>query len=292
MSRRLLITGGSSYLGQHLVPLALEQAERQGWEELIYTYYTRDPLGLPQGERLDVRDEAAVYALVRRFRPDAIIHTAGSNRGDDMAATIRRGAENITAAAAEQEARLVHISTDVIFDGQHAPYREEDPPAPIHAYGHAKHDAEKIVGSYANHVIVRTSLIYSLQLVDRGTEWVVNALQAGEPVTLFTDQMRNPIEAGALSRALLELVELEFAGRLHVAGAQRLSRADFALRMLDWWRVEPAADPTFGPCDPNRWPLDCTLDTTRAQALLATHLPGVDEVVLSAGAKAAQSFGI
>ena len=282
---RLLITGGSSYLGEHLVPLALQHAARQE-AEVIYTYYSRDPLALPQGERLDVRDEAAVRSLVRRFQPDAIIHTAGSNRGEDMAATIRKGAKNITAAAAEQKARLIHISTDVVFDGQQAPYREEDPPAPLHAYGRAKSDAEAIVGSYDDHVIVRTSLIYGLRLLDRGTEWVVNALKAGEPVTLFTNQIRNPVEANALSRACLELTGLDYVGRLHVAGAQPLSRAEFTLRMLDWWGVEARTGLGYGPCDPEKWPLDCTLDISRAQALLETHLPGVDEAILNAGGKA------
>ena len=112
------------------------------------------------------------------------------------------GTRHITQAAASCGARLVHISSDVIFNGREAPYAESAEPAPLHAYGRAKAEAEKIAAAYANHAIVRTSLIYGLRLMDRGTAWMVEALRAGEPVTLFTDQIRNPVWAQQLEPGL------------------------------------------------------------------------------------------
>lgn len=278
---RLLITGGSSYLGQHLVPLAL-----RGEYEVFYTFYSHDPLSLPQGQYLDVRDETAVHALVDALRPHVIVHTAGSNRpAATMDAVIRRGAAHITEAAAACAARLVHISTDVVFDGREAPYREADAPAPLHDYGRAKAAAERLVSQHPDHVIVRTSLIYGLEKMDRGTAWIRDALRASQPVTLFTDQVRNPVWAISLSQACLELASLDCVGVLHVAGGQRLSRAEFALRMLDWWGVEGRGALRFGRCDADRWPLDCTLHTGRARALLQTPLPGVDTVLATRGAR-------
>ena len=120
---------------------------------------------------------------------------------------------------------------------------------------------------------MRTSLLYGLEKMDRGTEWVVQAIRRGEPVTLFTDQFRNPILVTALAAALLELAEHTYTGILHVAGAQRVSRADYTLRLLRWWGVEPGKHVTLGPSDGDRWPLDTTLDISRAQALLKTPLP-------------------
>lgn len=277
---RLLITGGSSYLGQHLVAQArrLPGVERA----LCYTYYDNDPLRGPEGRRLDVRNGEAVRRLIDAFRPDVIVHTAGSNRpAETMDAVIRQGAEHVTEAASRHAARLIHISTDIIFDGRHAPYREEDRPQPLHAYGRAKAAAEGIVAGYAQHVIVRTSLLYGLEKMDRGTEWVVQAIRRGEPVTLFTDQFRNPILVTALAAALLELAEHTYTGILHVAGAQRVSRADYTLRLLRWWGVEPGKHVTLGPSDGDRWPLDTTLDISRAQALLKTPLPGIDALLPS-----------
>lgn len=275
---RLLITGGSGYLGQHLVPIAQPQVSA-----LAYTYFSHDPLGWPQGHRLDVRDEQATLQLVADFRPDAIIHAAGSNEPAEMMdEVIRHGTEHIVAAARAVGARLVHLSTDVVFDGRDAPYREEDRPAPIHAYGRAKAAAEATVAAYSQHVIVRTSLIYSLTLMDRGTAWIATSLAAGKPVTLFVDQLRNPVWAPALSSACLELTQSAYCGILHVAGSQRLSRADYAVRLLEWWHIEDRTSLSFGPGDPDRWPGDTTLDISRARALLQTSLPGVDAVLAAA----------
>lgn len=277
-TKRILITGGSSYLGQHLVPRAL--ARTASAQDVVYTTYSRDPLALPNGRQLDVRDGEAVATLLDEVRPDVIIHAAGSNRPrETMEAVIRQGAAWMSGAAARHKARLIHISTDVVYDGRDAPYRESDPPTPLHAYGRAKADAEATVARHPDHVIVRTSLIYGLEKMDRGTEWMVEALQAGRPVTLFTNQMRNPIWVEALSDALLELAENGYRGILHVAGSQRLSRAAFGVKMLDWWGISRRKTLSFGPADGERWPLDCTLEIGRARQALRTPLPGVDDVL-------------
>ncbi len=275
---RLLITGGSGYLGRHLVPLAVEQARA-----LVHTYYSNEPPGVPGERWLDVRDGDAVMALMSAFHPDVIIHAAGSSGRPAMSEVIELGVQHVTAAARRVGARLIHLSTDVVFDGRQGPYREEDRLRPIHDYGRAKAQAEEIVARHADHVIVRTSLIYGLQQMDHGTSWLVDRLRKKEPVTLFVDQMRNPIWAISLSKACLELAGHDYRGILHVAGSQMLSRAEFGVRMLDWWGVSERSTLSFGPGDGERWPADCTLDISRAQALLATPLPGVDEVLRAHG---------
>jgi dTDP-4-dehydrorhamnose reductase len=275
MTRRLLITGGSGYLGRHVARRAAT-----AWDgEFVYTTYSRDPLGRPQGVALDVRDGPAVARLVREFAPDAIIHTAGSNTTPDMTAVIVEGTAHVAAAAQAAGARLIHLSTDSIFDGTAAPYDETAQPAPLHDYGRAKAAAEALVAAHANAVIVRTSLIYGLQEMDNGTAWMAAALRAGQPVTLFTNQWRNPVWVDSLARACLELVAHSYRGVLNVAGRQAMSRADFGLRLLDWWGVAERASLALGPDESGRWPLDCRLDVGRATQLLRTPLPGVDEVL-------------
>lgn len=269
---RVLITGGSGYLGQHLTPLAQQH-------EVVYTYFSDDPLNLPGGIRLDVRYRDAVLALLRDFRPNVVIHTAGSNRSPDMENVIIAGTRHVVEAAAAIGARLIHLSTDVIFDGTAGPYVESAEPTPIHAYGRAKQSAEAIVRTHPAHVIVRTSLIYGLEMMDNGTQWLVESLRAAQPVTLFDNQWRNPVWAVSLSNALLELAALEFTGVLNIAGEQAMSRAGFGLRMLDWWGVTERARLTIGAGDPQRWPADCRLDLSLAQTVLQTPLPGVDAVL-------------
>ncbi len=274
---KLLITGGGGYLGQHLVPVALET------QDVAYTYFSNDSLALSNGYQLDVRDATAVTRLITTLNPQTIIHTVGSNRGTNMQEVIQTGTHNIAQSAQSVDARLIHLSTDVVFNGDKAPYAENDPPQPMHDYGRAKATAEKIVSQYANHVIIRTSLIYGLKLMDRGTEWITQALAANKPVTLFTNQRRNPVWAETLSLACLELANNDFTGILHVAGNQEVSRADFALRMLDWWGVTNRDTLTVGEGDASRWPADCTFDLGLATAVLDTPLLGVDAVLTNFG---------
>ncbi|MFN2205995.1 MAG: SDR family oxidoreductase [Candidatus Promineifilaceae bacterium] len=270
---RLLITGGSSYLGQFLVPMAMEQ------HQTSYTYYTHNPLTTPSAYPLDLRDSTAVNNLVNQLQPEIIIHTAGSNRPADMVNVIVNGTRHIAKAAEAVGARLIHISTDVVFNGQDAPYAEDAPPTPIHAYGRAKAEAETFAAKHPDCAIIRTSLIYSLRMMDHGTAWLVNALHHKKPVTLFSDQRRNPVWADTLSLSCLELATNDYRGVLHVAGEQVLSRAEFGLRMLDWWDIEERSSLTISTSDHTKWPADCTFDLSRAKSVLNTPLPGVDEVL-------------
>ena len=233
---------------------------------------------MASGERVDVRQATAVAQLVSTFHPDVIIHTVGSNRPDDMTAVIEEGTQHIVWAAEQEGARLIHISTDALFDGQSPPYDENAQPTPMTEYGRAKARAEAIVSQYANHVIVRTSLIYGLHHMDHGTAWMSKALAEGKPVKLFNNQIRNPVWVETLSRACLELAENAYVGILNVAGRQALTRAEFALRLLDWWHIQTRATLTIGPGEGN-WPLDCRLNVARATAVLQTPLLGVDEVL-------------
>ncbi|MGB1249249.1 MAG: SDR family oxidoreductase [Candidatus Promineifilaceae bacterium] len=269
---KLLITGGSSYLGQHLVPLACQT------HEVLYSYFSNDPLALDNGVALDVRDSAAVSTLVAQYQPDAIIHLAGSNRTPDMANVIVMGAQNMVAAAQSADAKLIHLSSDVVFDGSAAPYDESAETAPVHAYGRAKADAEKIIATYSNHVIVRTSLIYSLRLIDNGTRWMRQAIAENNPPTLFNNHYRNPIYADDLSLACLELAGNTVTGRINLVGAQTVLRSGFARKLLTHWGV-PIHSVKDAPDETGRFPKDLRMEIKRAQAVLQTRLRGVDEVL-------------
>ena len=107
---------------------------------------------------------------------------------------------------------------------------------------------------------------------------MVNALRSGERVTLFTDQLRNPVWANTLSLACLELAQNSFTGVINVAGRQAMSRAELGLKLLGWWDVMDRATLVTGTSDPEQFPQDCRLDLTLAEQLLTTPMLGVDEV--------------
>jgi dTDP-4-dehydrorhamnose reductase len=270
---KLVITGGSGYLGRRLVRQAAESHDTH------YTYFTNDPLKQPYGVCVDLRDDKVLLNLIKSFRPEVIIHTAGSDRSPDSDNLIRSAAENVTSAARAVSARLIHLSTDVLFDGRQAPYDEAALPAPLHDYGRAKATAEAFVKENENHVIVRTSLVYGLDEMDHATTGLVAELRAGKAVCLFTDQRRNPVWIETLARACLEVAENDTTGVLNIAGRQVLSRAEYGLRMLDWWDIKERATLSFGTSDGEKWPRDCELDIAKATEVLQTPLWGVDEVI-------------
>jgi len=242
----LFVTGASGYLGSELLRRT-------------------DAVGSSSAD-VDIRDAAAVGALFDRVRPDAVIHTA--YRRDDRATTFD-GAVNVAAAAAG--ARLVHLSTDVVFDGEKgAPYVEDDEPSPLTAYGRAKADAERaVLTMHRGALVVRTSLIYG------GAQPGPQERLAADPdASFFTDEVRCPIQVGDLADALIELAATGLSGVLHVAGADRLSRHEFA-ELLAGRAVRAASMADSGVVRPR----DCTLAIERARGLLRTRLRGAREVL-------------
>jgi dTDP-4-dehydrorhamnose reductase len=245
---RLLVTGGSGYLGSELV-------RRSG------------AVGLSSRDA-DVRDAGAVERVFAEHRPDAVIHTAYLQSGPGFREINLEGSANVARAAAVLGARLVHVSTDVVFDGREGrPYVESDTPRPLTRYGRSKATAEAAVDAeHADALIVRTSLIYG------GPTPSKHEIAACDPENVFfTNELRNPIQVGDLAEALLELVELDVSGPLHVAGADGVSRCEFA-------RLVAGHDVRCGLAPETR-PLDCRLDSSRAQRLLRTRLRGVRDVL-------------
>ncbi|MFW6115422.1 MAG: SDR family oxidoreductase [Chloroflexota bacterium] len=289
----ILVTGGSGYLGRWVVCLA-----RPSWD-VTATFLTQTPRAPGvHWRRLDVRDQPAVAALIDELQPSAVVHTAALNpgQGTEFEPTNAAGTRHVARAAAAVGARLIHVSTDVLFDGQKGSYTEEDSPSPITPYGRSKALAEEAVhASGADAVIVRTSLLYGpaadapqppareqgWRRWDRQTRWVVGDLQAHKPVRLFTDELRCPVWVESLASALLELAAHPYRGVLHVAGPQDLSRYAFGVRLARVHGVDPAGiTPALSRESGLIRPLDCTLDSSRAQTLLRTPLPGVDEILI------------
>jgi dTDP-4-dehydrorhamnose reductase len=271
-SRRLLVTGGSGYLGGAVVGLA----EAAGWDPVGTSFRT------PGLVRLDVRDAAAVDRLVAAVRPDCVVHTAYLQDGPEAWATNVDGSANVARAAAAAGARLVHVSTDLVFDGAAGrPYREDDPVGPVIDYGRSKAAAEAAVAAAdARAVLVRTSLIYGGGTLSGHERRILEVADGRAELAFFTDELRCPVCAGDLARALIALADMPVSGPLHVAGADGVSRHEFARLVAEANGRRGVRLPTAlaAQIAPGR-PRDCRLDCSRAAALLGGPLRGVREVL-------------
>jgi dTDP-4-dehydrorhamnose reductase len=278
MNKRLLITGGSGYLGSHLIRAALAE----GWQ-VFATYHTR-PFAPPRGTAvpLDLRDPEKTRAVVRNIHPRAVIHTACSNRGEQPFAIVP-AAQSLASAAHEFGWRLVHVSSDMVFDGEQAPYADGSPPNPLSSYGRAKAEAETLVSQLdPSAVIVRPSLIWGLDPIDHQTRWLVDGVKRREPVTLFTDEYRCPIHVLDLCAALLELATRpDVGGAMNTGGTQSLSRWDFGLKLLYALRLPAVPYLVRGTAQAAGLdrPRNLTMISARAEQLLKTKLRGVDDVL-------------
>ncbi|HEY7342917.1 MAG TPA: SDR family oxidoreductase [Ktedonobacterales bacterium] len=269
---RLLITGASGTLGSNLARMA----QRQGWD-VSGTYYTAPPLLSGQWHRLDVRDRDAVMSLIRQTRPDVIVHTAYIYRGEALWATTADGAAYVALAAQEAGVRLVHISSDAVFDGTSNPYTEAARPNPITPYGAAKAAAETAVSAIAPQgAIVRTSLIISREPLDPQTRLVLDLAAGRHTGHLFTDQYRCPIGASDLAGAVLELAANDFAGVLNVAGADAITRYDLGCLIARAYQLDATqlAGATVATLT-TPTVADVRLDSSLARSLLKAPLRGI-----------------
>ena len=246
------MTGGCGFLGSRVA----RQGAAAGWQVVATSRRT---------DGVDITRPDDVRRLLQDLAPHAVVHTAYDK---DVDAVTVGGSAALAAASAEVGARLVHVSSDVVFSGAAArPYVEADRPDPVNDYGRAKAEAERVVQvAHPNVVVVRTSLL--LGGPEEPGVHEVHATQEG--ARFWSDAVRCPVMADDVAAALLELVDGSVCGPLHVAGPQALSRVELAGLVGD--------RPVRGEPAPPGQPLDVRLDSSAARGLLRTRLRGPREV--------------
>lgn len=222
-----LITGAEGQLG-----LELQATAPAGW--LVHACGSAE---------LDVTDAARVRAVIAAERPDVVIHTAAYTGVDAAEIDAARaeavnadGTAHVAEAAGEVGARLVHVSTDFVFDGQQGrPYGPEDPPNPLSVYGRTKLLGERAVTRMARDrgVTVRTAWLYSRQ----GHNFVrtmLRLMSERDELGVVCDQVGTPTWARSLAEALWAAAQRpELHGILHWTDAGVASWYDFAIAIQE-----------------------------------------------------------
>ncbi|MGZ4481767.1 MAG: SDR family oxidoreductase [Gaiellales bacterium] len=268
--------GATGYLGSELVRRAT------GW--VVHGTRFRTPA---DWVALDVRNPEMVRGVISRLHPDCVVHTAYVQAGPDLRAVTAEGAAHVAAAARLAGARLVHLSTDLVFDGERqGAYTERDVPSPITPYGSAKAEAERLVArAHPDALIVRTSLIYGGRTPSRHEQMAVQAAAGKADISFFTDELRCPIAVSDLADGLLELAASDRRGVLHLAGPRPVSRYQFARLVVAGSggspaALRPAASASLGLPRPR----NCALDSSSAYAVIHTTIRPPEAVLLPLGA--------
>ncbi|HWA34789.1 MAG TPA: SDR family oxidoreductase [Cyclobacteriaceae bacterium] len=244
---KILVTGSNGLLGQKLVELL----DNDPAVDLVATARgaARYPLVRGKFAMLDVSDKNQVNELMADVRPDVVIHTAAMTQVDqcetdrDACWTQNVNAvEYIANACAANGARLIHISTDFIFDGTHGPLDESATPNPISHYGRSKLAGEEaVIKSKAEWAILRTVLVYGITRdMSRSNIvlWVKKNLEEGKSINVVSDQWRTPTLAEDLAMACVLGAKKNARGIYHVSGEEMMTPYDIAIRTAKFFGLD------------------------------------------------------
>lgn len=240
----MLITGAGGFLGGYVAAAARAAGHR------VLTTSRRG------GDvAVDLLGPGMVAAVVQAAQADVIVNLAAMARLDecerDPAAAQRANAWLPEQFAERFGARLLHVSTDLVFPGTRAPYSSHDPVAPLSSYGQSKAEGEERVRRHGGRV-VRLPLLFGPDGKGRGaTASLRESLRLGKEVSLYTNEYRTPLHAADAAAALVELaIAPDGPGVVHLAGPERVSRWELGRRFataqalpLDRFRPIECQDP-------------------------------------------------
>jgi dTDP-4-dehydrorhamnose reductase len=281
----LLVTGAAGVLGGRLAGLLA-----QSHSVTAGRHQAPVPAGL-QIQPLDLLEEGAAEAALEAARPDAVVHAAAlvepdrCERDAELARRLNTGSsERLAAACARRGAKLLLISTDLVFDDGDERH-EAGVPHPVSVYGRTKRAGEQaVLAADRRHAVVRVPLVIGRGFGPRATatEAVAWALREGRPLHLYTDQWRTPSDPESTAAACARILELDASGIFHAAGPERVTRHDLGLRVarsldLPSAGISATTHQERPPQAPR--PRDACLDSARTRAALGWEPRTLDAAV-------------
>ena len=270
---------GSGFLGGNIV-----NEFRNNEIKVIGTNYNKNSSDEIQ---FDITNMDSIVSCVKKYSPQVIINCAANVNVDDLenneklAFSINAyGAENIAKVCKNNKIRLLHISSDAVFDGKNGMYVEEDVMNPINIYAKSKMLGEELISkNLENYVIIRTNF-YGFHKQDKFLfNWILSKLKNNETFTGFNDVFFNPLEVTNLSKMIYELSEKNFCGILHLSSDEIFSKFEFAIKISEFFGfdsnlIKKASIDELG-LNAKR-PKNTTLVNNKAKNLLDTKIQKLD----------------
>ncbi|MBI5636595.1 MAG: SDR family oxidoreductase [Nitrospinae bacterium] len=266
---KILVTGAAGQIGHRV---ALHLAARHHVVAAVRTG------GIPGIENvtMDIAEPLSVRIAVDHVMPDAVVHCAAMTNADDCEkdrALCRRvnvdGARALAEESARVGAKLVYVSTDLVFDGAKGNYAEDDKPNPLSYYAETKLEGERITAAtMADYAIARTAVVFGKGgIPPRGfAVWLVETLRAGKKVRLYTDQFRSHFYLGDCAAAIGLMLEKKLTGLYHLSPGRKESRHAFGMALAEKLGLDRSLIEAIGMDDAAmdaKRPKDCSLSNAR-----------------------------
>jgi dTDP-4-dehydrorhamnose reductase len=284
----VLVTGASGLVGRRLVGVLSARGHRVSG---LDRQGSAPGLDLASFHAVDLTDAAAVTRLLRELQPAVVVNCAamtdvdGCERSPAAAWAVNAAAvATLAQFVRETDAHLVHVSTDYVFDGDSGPYEVDAIPNPRGAYAVSKMAGEcavRAIAPTAGWTIARPAVVYGWPAVagkNNFGSWLVEALGAGKPVKLFSDQWVSPSLAGNVAEMLAELAERRLGGVFHTAGSEVVDRVTFGHRLCERFGFDKALVQPSRMADvnlPSPRPAKSGLVVTKTSATLNTQPLGI-----------------
>ena len=283
--KKLLVTGASGFLGWNIC-----QTVKKEWE-IFGTVFSR-PVEISGVNilKIDLADFKELKNLFQEICPDAVIHIAA--KSDPSFCQINKTESHkvnvdvpitIAKLCADDSIPCVFTSTDLVFNGLNAPYREEDPVCPVNIYGEQKVSAEEgMIKCNPAVTICRMSLMFGIPGPGAKSfiQPMIAAMREGKELRLFVDEFRTPVSVKAAVSGILSALE-KARGLIYLGGVERISRYDFGRLLMDILDIQTAK---VLPCKQKDIvmaaprPPDVSLDSSKAFAMGFKPLPLTEEL--------------
>lgn len=238
---KILLTGANGLLGQAVVTVFTRESDFH----LVQTSVEDSPF-VDFGHKyiqLDITNKEQVKKVISDEKPDVVVNCAAFT-DVDKCETERElcwrlnvdAVKNLIIGCRPDDVKLIHYSTDYIFDGKKGPYSEIDIPNPVSFYGRSKLASENaITASGINYCIIRTMVLFGVgkNVKPNFALWLIDKLNKGMPVNIVDDQIGCSTIVDDLAYGTLKIIEQEKNGVYNISGRDVESRYDFTLKLCD-----------------------------------------------------------